>query len=121
MIYLSLSSLSHTHSNSYDDPFRVHLRSMRSGAAHPSALEPAHFSHRLERADFTFSPRIRICGPLVGVFFTSYGDNVMELVIWNWKKGTREFVSRLTETFAPSLLPSYFSLLQRILYSLSRS
>ena len=78
-------------------PYRVHFRSLNSGTVHPSALGPGYLSHTPEGTEYSFA--FQTSGDFVGVLFTSQGDSKNELLIWNWKKGTLEFVRILPYPF----------------------
>jgi hypothetical protein len=77
-----------------DHTYRFHLRTMSTGAPHPLALNSAVLCHVQAAPDSRLSYTIQISAEHLGILFNSVEDGENELIIWEWKSGVIEVVSK---------------------------
>ncbi|PFH54809.1 hypothetical protein AMATHDRAFT_134646 [Amanita thiersii Skay4041] len=66
--------------------YRIHLRTLSTGAPHPLAPEPHALTHA-KRPAVHGSCSIQTCDDILGIIFDCHEFGETELVIWNWKTG----------------------------------
>lgn len=86
------------HMGSCTDPYRIHLRTLSSGLAHPSAVSP-HLLYDHPGAELQLPFGIAIFGETLAIVFSCLradawpDDRAGMLIVWNWKTGIERAVS----------------------------
>ncbi|OJT10824.1 hypothetical protein TRAPUB_12693 [Trametes pubescens] len=87
----------------------VHLKSLATGEPHPAAPRPATVSHIPARGRYSYT--IQICDDYIAILMTSGDEDHSELLMWNWKTGTRRLHLTGSDLSSFAFLTSRYMLL----------
>ncbi len=76
---------------------RIHLKSILTGAPHPAGPEAGMVTYKPKPGGYSYA--IQTAEGCLGILMSSQGEDVTELLVWDWRTGTLRLV-RLSTRFS---------------------